>query len=95
MQIKLPFSIPINYKTIILGVMAIIIVILLIASLIVTKNKSAANIPIIKKPEIIEPTPVPVKKLPSEIQIKIDSINDKINSQPEIEPPVINDKIGL
>lgn len=95
MQIKLPFNIPVNYKTIIIGILSFIIVILLILSLIIPKNRpinKTINLKVTSTPKI---TAVPTKELPSEIQVKINSVDEKINSPAEIEPPLIDEKIGL
>lgn len=95
MQIKLPFQIPIDYKTIIIGILAIIIIILSILSLIIPKNRQITNITNVKVTPAPKITITPIKELPSEIQIKINSVDEKINSAAEIEPPPIDEEIGL
>lgn len=92
---KLPFNIPINYKTIILGILAIIIIFLSILALIVPKNKQTTQKQTIKPTPITESTPAPAKKLPDEIQIKINQVDEKLKAGPEIEPPPIDENIGL
>ena len=95
MQIKLPFDIPVDYKTIIIGVLAIIIIILSILSLIIPKNKQINNITNTKVTPTQKPIVAPIKELPSEIQVKINSVDEKIKSAIEIEPPLIDEEIGL
>ena len=95
MQIKLPFNIPLDYKTIIIGILALIIIILSILSLTIPKNKQINNTNSVKITPTQKPIITPIKNLPSEIQIKINSVDEKIKSPAEIEPPLIDEEIGL
>lgn len=95
MQIKLPFQIPFDYKTIIIGILAVIIVILSILSLIIPKNGQISKITSVKIIPTPKPTITSTKELPNEIQTKVNSVDEKINSPAEIEPPPIDEEIGL
>ena len=87
------FNLPHNPKTIILLIFGLIIFFLLIAAIFVSKNNKNKIVPNQPAPEPSKTinTPTPANKLSQ----KINQIESDLNSGTLLEPPQLDNKIGL